>query len=398
MSKAIRFAVLALGLLAALPAAAPAQLQQVNEPGQTPGWTLTPIFALSSAWDDNVGMVGIGEPESSDVLTLFSPSIEAGYLAKRHWLGVGYTGSFSVYRQLDELNSFDQHLRLDTRHLLSKRLTLSLHEGFAAVPTTDAVLLSGVPFLRTGSRINDAGATLRTAIDGRTTATVGYGFTWVAFDRDSPFAQLLKGGQAHSFSGNVVRQVSRRLSIGAEASFRRSIITDLDETIGILDTAGTVAFEGTRTLTLSAALGVSRVSDATRNTTKTGPAWRVSAVQRFERATLSASWARSFAPAFGLGGSIQNEEFSASLVMPVARNRFYWQGGLSYRKNEPLLPDEIDLRSLWLQTSVGYGLHRRVRIEAFYARSHQDSLRPGGRVNRDRVGIQLITSKPMRIK
>ncbi|RPJ84615.1 MAG: hypothetical protein EHM13_03625, partial [Acidobacteria bacterium] len=340
MNGFVRLAALALAVSAGLPSVAGAQLQEVRDASRTPGWTVTPIFGLSSAWDDNVSMVGAGEPASSDVITLFSPSIEADYLGKRNWLGAGYRGSFSVYRQLNDLNSFEQHLRVDSRHQMTKRLTLSLHESFAAVPTTDAVLLSGVPFLRTGSRVNDTGASLRAEVGPHTTASMGYSFTWVAFDPESPFADLLKGGHGHSVDGNVVRRLSSRLSVGAEASFRRLII-DPSEPVSIFDTGATMSFEGTKTLTLSAALGISRVTDAVRDTTKTGPAWRVAALQRFERATLTASWARSFAPAFGLGGSVQNEELNASLMMPVARNRLYWQAGLSYRRNEPLLPDGL---------------------------------------------------------
>jgi len=39
-----------------------------------------------------------------------------------------------------------------------------------------------------------------------------------------------------------------------------------------------------------------------------------------------------------------------------------------------------------------------VRIEAFYARVQQSTLRPGGDVDRNRVGIQIVTSKPMRMQ
>jgi len=118
----------------------------------------------------------------------------------------------------------------------------------------------------------------------------------------------------------------------------------------------------------------------------------------FMNSTLSGAWSRSFVPAFGLGGSIQNEQVDVVLAMPVARNRLYWQAGLSWRRHDPLLAEELTRHALWLQTSVGYAVHRLVRLEAFYARSQQDSLRPGGKVHRDRLGVQVVTSKPMRIK
>jgi hypothetical protein len=401
MRRPLRLVVPALAALAlAQPRAASAQfqVQEVREPGQTPGWSLTPSIALSSGWDSNVSMVGIDESETTGSLSVISPSLEAAYQGKRNWFGAGYTGSFSLYHQLDGLNTFDQHFRVDTRHLLSKRVTLNLHDTFAAVPTTDAIMLSDLPFVRTGSKLNDAGATLSVALDSHTRATATYGFTWVAFDERSPYAGLLRGGTAHAVSGGLERQIAPRWSIGGNASYRRSLIARLGEGVGITEASGMVSYDATRTLSVSAALGVSHVGASSLNRSRTGPAWNVSAVQRFQRATLSAGWSRSFVPAFGLGGSIQNEQVDVTLAMPAARNRLFWQGGLSWRRHAPLLAEEQTLHALWIQTSVGYALHRRVRLEAFYARSQQDSLRPGGKIHRDRLGIQVVTSKPMRIK
>ena len=387
-------------IVVAQPRAARAQfeLQAVREPGQTPGWTLTPSFAFSSGWDNNVSMVGIDEAETTDSLSVFSPSVEAAYLGRKNWFGVSYTGSFSLYHQLEGLNTFDQYLRVDTRHQVSKRVTINLHDSFAAVPTTDAIMISDLPFVRTGSRLNDAGATVNVAVDARTTATAGYDFTWVHFDERSPYAGLLRGGVSHQVSAGLQRQITPRWVIGGNGSYKRSLIARLGEGVGIVDASGVVSYEATRTLSMSAAFGVSHVSATSRNRARTGPAWDVSAVQRFQRATLTGAWSRSFVPAFGLGGSIQNEQVDLTLAMPAARNRLYWQGGLSWRRHEPLLVEEQTLHALWIRTSVGYAVHRHVRLEAFYARSQQDSLRPGGKIDRDRLGIQVVTSKPMRIK
>ena len=401
MTPALRLVVPALAALVFAqprPASAQFQVQEVREPGQTPGWTFTPSLALSSGWDSNVSMVGIDEQATDGSLSVVSPSLEAAYLGKKHWVGVGYTGSFSLYHQLDGLNTFDQYLRVDTRHLLAKRVTLNLHDSFASVPTTDAIMLSDLPFVRTGSKLNDAGATLSVALDAHTDASATYGFTWVAFDEQSPYAGLLRGGTAHAVSGGVERRIAPRWVIGANASYRRSLIARLGEGVGIVDASATASYEATRTLSVSAAFGVSHVSATSLNRARTGPAWNLAAVQHFRRATLSAAWSRSFVPAFGLGGSIQNEQVDVTLAMPAVRNRLYWQGGLSWRRHAPLLTAEQTLHALWIQTSVGYAVARRVRLEAFYARSQQDSLRPGGKVHRDRFGIQAVTSLPMRIK
>ena len=41
---------------------------------------------------------------------------------------------------------------------------------------------------------------------------------------------------------------------------------------------------------------------------------------------------------------------------------------------------------------------RWMRVEGFYMRLSQSSLVPGGRLDRNRVGIRIVTSKPMRIE
>jgi hypothetical protein len=47
---------------------------------------------------------------------------------------------------------------------------------------------------------------------------------------------------------------------------------------------------------------------------------------------------------------------------------------------------------------VGWAAQRWVRLEAFYARAQQSTLRPGGQVDRNRIGFQIVTSKPMRVQ
>jgi hypothetical protein len=124
----------------------------------------------------------------------------------------------------------------------------------------------------------------------------------------------------------------------------------------------------------------------------------VQVVQRVDRVTASAGYIRSYVPAFGVGGTVQNQELNADVHMPVARNRAYVQVGLSWRRNEPLTPGELDLRSLWFQATAGYSVARWFRLEGYYWRTQQDSQQAGGRMNRNRVGIQAVTSLPMRIK
>lgn len=378
--------------------AAHAQTFRSAEPGQTPGWVFTPTFVFSGAHDDNVTLAGQRAPSEADTLAVFTPSGDLQYLGRHNWVGLGYDGSWSLYRQLNELNSFDQSARIDSRHQVSRRVSLVLHEGLSLHPTTDVVELQGVPFLRTGSRMNDLRAETRVLLNPHTSVGATYSMEWVGFDKNADFARFLHGGTAHGVSGNVQHELSSRVSLQGTYTFRRAILSDNAGQFDIQDGSGGLTIVATPTLTLSGALGFARLTDATALTSRTGPSWRLAAEQRLERATVHASYARSYVPSFGLGGTLQNEELIASLHMPLARNRIYWEGGFSWRRNEPLTAGEQTLKSLWFQTWVGYSIQRWLRVEGYYWRSQQDSQLAGGRVDRNRLGVQLVTAMPMRLQ
>jgi hypothetical protein len=395
-----RIAPVVLGALALFltGAAARAQTFRSADPGRTPGWVFTPTFVFSAAYDDNVTLAGHRAPSESDTLGVFTPAGDLQYRARHNWVGVGYDGSWSMYRQLSGLNSFDQSLRFDSRHDLTPRVAVMLHDSFSLHPTTDVVELAGVPFLRTGSRMNDARAEMRVVLGRHTSASASYSTEWVSFEKDPQFARFLHGGVAHGVAGNVQQQLSPRLSVGGSYSFRRAIVSDNVGRFDMQDGAGNVTYLALPTLTLAASIGIARLADGVKLTTRTGPSWRLAVEQRFERATVNASYIRSYVPSFGLGGTLQNEELQAGVHMPLARNRLYWQAGLSWRRNEPITVGEQTLTSLWMQTWVGYSLVRWMRLEGYYWHSRQDSQLAGGRVDRNRLGVQVVVAKPMRIQ
>jgi hypothetical protein len=68
------------------------------------------------------------------------------------------------------------------------------------------------------------------------------------------------------------------------------------------------------------------------------------------------------------------------------------------RGNDPLTLGGLPLRSLWLEGNVGYMLTPSVHLEVFFEATHQTIDRPGGDVDRNRIGFQVTTAKPMRIQ
>jgi hypothetical protein len=76
----------------------------------------------------------------------------------------------------------------------------------------------------------------------------------------------------------------------------------------------------------------------------------------------------------------------------------YTTSSLSWRRDDPLIFGELPLRSYWVEGSVGYAFTPWMRFEVFYAGTRQTIDRPGGELDRNRVGIQIITAKPVRIR
>jgi hypothetical protein len=117
-----------------------------------------------------------------------------------------------------------------------------------------------------------------------------------------------------------------------------------------------------------------------------------------ERATVGASFARTFTPTFGFGGSADSQAFRAYLKMPLTRNRMYLQESVSWTRTDPFAADVLPLDSWWLHSTVGYSMSRWLRLEGFYSFTRQDSRVPGGLINRQRIGARIVIAEPMRIR
>ena len=62
------------------------------------------------------------------------------------------------------------------------------------------------------------------------------------------------------------------------------------------------------------------------------------------------------------------------------------------------LLDAPHLRSVWLEGTIGYAATPWVHLEVFYSGTQQTIDRPGGQIDRNRIGFQVITAKPVRIR
>jgi hypothetical protein len=256
----------------------------------------------------------------------------------------------------------------------------------------------GIPFRRIGSRnaMTTGGVAVR--LSPRTTVTSGYDFRVVDFDDEADPVLAFPGGYEHHVSGALTQRLSERASVGGTYALRRVTITDDPEAILIHHAAGTADYQLTPNVAISGNLGMSRLGSVGLLPAQTGLAWRGMISARREYFTLTGYYQRMMVPAFGFGGTFQNEELVGSIAGEFARRRVFWQAGAAWRDNDPLSEDiGPSRRSTWVSSRLGYRFAPWLSVEGYYSLSRQDSQVEGELVNRNRVGFQVVTSKPLRI-
>jgi hypothetical protein len=112
---------------------------------------------------------------------------------------------------------------------------------------------------------------------------------------------------------------------------------------------------------------------------------------------VDVSYSQSFVPSYGFGGTMQNRDLTGRVRVPLSRS-LYTSASTSWRKSDPLTVGELGLTSLWVDATVGYSVSQWARIEAFYSGARQTIARAGGEIDLNRAGIQVVTSKPMRVR
>jgi hypothetical protein len=378
-----------------------------------PGWVFTPGITVAETYDSNVLLAGEGSELSNDFLTVFTPRGALGYRGRRTTLQFDYQGSYQLYQQLTELNTFDQRSNAAFRHRLSPELTVFFRNNFSKSPTTDEIELPGVEFRRQGVMMDDVRTGFDARLGKRTTLTGAYSFQWVDFEDSPEFLPangLTRGGHAHGMSARLERSLTSRVSVGGEYDLRRGIVDEVSE-FDVQNALGTIDWRLSQRLQVSAGAGLSWLTPDRDEPRQSAPAFRAELSGIGRRFGWNVGYRRAFLPSYGFGGTFENQEFSAGFISSLTR-RLDWSSSLSYRVNDPLssatstavptngsvLQRDLSLESLWVRSSLSFLATRWMRIEGFYAGVIQDSQRAGGKVNRSRLGIQVVTSTRMRVR
>jgi hypothetical protein len=392
LSLRIMLVAFGLALLSAASVAA-----QPQEPQARAGWTFTPSLNFSGGWDDNALLVGVEETSPEDYLTALAPRGALTFLGRRLQMSTAYQGAFIIYRNFSELNSVDQYARADLQYRTTPRTTILVNQSFSKAQTTDAVELVGAPFRRIGHLTSSTGGTVEAQLTARTKLTGGYDLQIVDFDDEAQQFIEFPGGHAHHLAGSLHHRLSPRVTFGGVYDFRRVVVTEGAEIVPIHSSAATADYRVGQRVTLVGSIGVAHLGAGLTHPSRTGATWSAGISGRLRYVELRGDYRRSVVPSFGFGGTFQNEELMASLSGPFGRERGYWQAGLAWRDNDPLVVGPPSTRSLWMSSLVGYAIAPWLRLEGYYNRAHQDTQRPGGRLHRNRIGFQIVTSKPLRL-
>jgi hypothetical protein len=361
------------------------------------GWNLTPALLMSRMFDDNVLLRGPGDPQEHDYINVVNPRGDLTYHGRRSDFSVHYDGAFVVYNQLDTLNSFEQRGGLSLKHRASKRNTFFVTSSLAASPTTELLQLSGIPYVRAGTLTNDTRAGVESLLSKTTSATFEAHFQEVRFDASQTYANLLLGGHSIGGDASLRHRLSERTTLTASADFQHASIGAAEQVFDVQHAMAGVEQRLARDTRVYVSGGISRLSVTQYGPARTGPSWSLGLEQHYRSTVIDLSFNRSFVPSFGFGGTMQNEDVTARVRLPLTR-RIYTQGLASWSRQDPLAVEVPQLRSSWLEGSVGYAARPWFRIEAFVASTRQTAGRPDALLEHTQYGVQVIASKPVRFR
>jgi hypothetical protein len=398
--------VIALSLICAAGAAAQEPVGSSATPANSaPGWTVTPAFGYGATFDDNVSLFGVEtvpEELNDDFISTYHPALSIDYYARHLRFGADYSGTLLSYRTFTALNRWDQRGKISISRQETARLKWLARASAAARPSTDLIDLAGIPYRNTGARTADARGDVDFAIGARDGLTSSIVYLDVEFDQ-APAPEpsvILRGGHVLESLNDWRHKFSPRMSVGTDYSFRRATVIGDVEQFSIHATEVAVDYDLSPTWSFSGAAGVAHLESTATTTPRTGPAWRAGFARRGASSSVHVAYQRSFVPSFGFGGTIQNQEARFGYRTALFRSRhWYTDQSAVFRDDQPMTSifQQLPLRSLRTNSVLGWEPQPWVRLEVFYARVQQTSLRFGGQLYRNRVGFQVVTSKPVRV-
>ena len=403
----IRLASLTLLTLLLTATVSPAQPAPWQPDRLTAGWTFTPALGFGGLWDSNTTMRVEGAPEIAQWVGLINPRAEIDFIGRRTRLTAGYSGALQAYRQLEELTRYEQMGRFQVRHSLTPRLGFGVNSGLTMAPTTERIELGSLQFENVGSTLFTTRANVDYAVTRRIGASIAYDRQLVEFHEPrntlEPASTVLRGGYQHGATATGKVAITSRFWAGASYSYHRAHTDEGAQTVDVLDGMALIGATLTRNTTMELGAGYASLRMTSPLVigalARTGPSYRAALNHAYERIKFDFSYDRTYVPSWSFGGTSANQQVRSSMFVPVMGGRLSWSGHIGFSHNEPLTTagESLALDTWSTGWSVGYGIARWMRVEAFYNANFQESS-ARGRITRERVGVQFVTLKPVRIQ
>jgi hypothetical protein len=388
-----------LSVVAAMTGRAEAQPSPWHEERSTPGWVFTPSAVFGGLWDSNVTVRNQGSQPVREWVGLVNPRGEIDYNGRHTHASGGYSGTFHAYRTLEELNRYDQRVRAQASHRVTSRLTLDTRHSAVATPTTEDLEVNGLPYVRLGSQmyIGRAGATY--AVSDRTQVTAESSAQWIRFESSSVERfDHLRGGHSQGTGARLTHRLGKRLSGGGSWQYVRAELASSDVTAHIQRAQGEIGYVLGPATSIAGSAGISHVRVPVMGTSQLGPAFGAAIEHHEGRLQLSARYEQAFVATYSFGSAISHRALTGSAYVPLMRGRMFASGSAGIRRASPTdaTLDVITLDSVVTSGTLGFNTSRWLRMEAFYIGTFQESS-ARGTYNRSRIGIQFVSSKPIRI-
>jgi len=371
-------------------------------PALRPGWVFTPSVGVSETYDDNITLFGNLEPvNNNDLVSSVGPEASLTYYGRHDRFTTGYGASFLNYRTFSAFDRWNQHAEAAFRRQQNARFEWFANAGGQAVPSTEALDYNGIPFAHTGALTFDARTGVNYKIDARNSVSSALQYQHVTFDLETNlYRPYLRGGWAASSMNGYRRRLDERVSLGADYRFERSQVRLDIDSANAHTIQGVLDYKLSSRWSFSGGAGVAILTANIATVGEVAPAFRASLEQTDRGRHFHLGYMQGILPAFGLGGTKNTKEASVGYFTPLFHSRhFYTDNSADFRDNQPvvLAVDPLQLRSLRTYSTLGWMPQPWMRVEAFYTHLTQSSLVAGGRLDRNRIGFQITTSKPMRI-
>jgi hypothetical protein len=214
------------------------------------------------------------------------------------------------------------------------------------------------------------------------------------------YANVLLGGYGIGAGVSLRERLTSRTSLTADADVQHDSIGTAasSEQFNIQHVLGGIERQFTEGVRAFGSAGFSRLGETPFGPARTGPSFRFGLSEHYRATIIDVSYERSFVPSFGFGGTTQNGNLMGRVHLPITR-RIYTTDMVSWQQQDPLVIAVPALRSTWLQAAVGYTPRPELRIEAYFAGTRQTAGRVDGQsLTHNQFGIQVIASKPVRIR